>query len=163
MFFCKTWSTASIKSLNVLSETGERFALPEKLFLGWDWNKSMVWEGGRPFCLFLGASKWVTFVLYSTLKVLPACTYCSTIIITSYNKMPDKVSWCIIFLQNVLGRLRIWLQEWWGEIWFLLPCSPWIFTTKWISSCKLNDLIQHQAVILLKWLLVLRISLLHGW
>jgi hypothetical protein len=44
-----------------------------------------------------------------------------------------------------------------------LPCSPWIFTTKWISSCKLNDLIQHQAVILLKWLLVLRISLLHGW
>lgn len=39
--------------------TGEGFSVSQKLFLGWDSDKSLVWKGWRSFCLLSGASKWV--------------------------------------------------------------------------------------------------------
>jgi len=41
------------------SDAGKGLSISQKLFLEWDWNKSMARKGRRPLCLLFGASEWV--------------------------------------------------------------------------------------------------------
>jgi hypothetical protein len=54
----------SVKQMD--SDAGKGLSISQKLFLGWDWYKSMAWKGRRPVCLLFGASEWVKALILDT-------------------------------------------------------------------------------------------------
>lgn len=128
--------------MNYNSEIGKGLLSSEKLFLGWDGNKSMVWKGGRPFCLLLGACEWVILCSATLLKfsahmincIKGITSFMGQVIYIAYSVLCTWISVWIVLLRTIMHFIRFPLGC--IHMQFMLACASLIVKTwciNWFS------------------------------